>query len=206
MLLPVHSRIPEPRKVRRVVDLLRSGGVAICPTDTVYAFVCSAEQPRAIERVAKLKGARPHKAGLSLICHDLAQVARYVRPVETATFRLMKKVLPGPYTFVLPASSEIPRLFKQNRSTVGIRVPDHPLPREIASGLDHALVCASVHDQDDAAGYASDPARIHTRLGAQVDLVLDAGLGGMEASTVISVMDGRPTMIRQGRGSVEGLL
>jgi tRNA threonylcarbamoyl adenosine modification protein (Sua5/YciO/YrdC/YwlC family) len=206
MLLPISAHDPEPRKVRRVVELLRSGGVVVCPTDTVYAFVCSAEQARAIERVAWLKGTKPHKTELSLICDDLSQAARYTLPINTSDFRMMKKALPGPYTFILPASGEIPKLFKQNRRSVGMRVPDHAVPRAIARELGHALAAASVHDQDRVVDYTTDPERIHEMLATQVDLVLDAGMGGLEASTVIALGDGRATLLRQGKGSVDGLL
>jgi tRNA threonylcarbamoyl adenosine modification protein (Sua5/YciO/YrdC/YwlC family) len=126
MLISIHPKDPEPRKIRIIVDKLNAGGVVICPTDTVYAFVCSAHQPRAIEQVAWLKGVKPQKADLSLICKDLSQLSTYARAVDTAAFRMMKHALPGPYTFILQASSEIPKLFKNNKRTVGIRVPDHP--------------------------------------------------------------------------------
>ena len=127
MLLAIHPKDPEPRKIADVVQRLNNGAVVVCPTDTVYAFVCSAHQPRAIEAIARLKGTKAHKTDLSLICKDLSQLSTYARAIDTPGFRLMKKALPGPYTFIVPASSEIPRLFKKNKRTVGIRVPDHPI-------------------------------------------------------------------------------
>jgi tRNA threonylcarbamoyl adenosine modification protein (Sua5/YciO/YrdC/YwlC family) len=205
MLLSIHPKDPEPRKIRIAVDKLNAGGVVICPTDTVYAFVCSAHQPRAIEQVAKLKGARPNKADLSLICNDLSQLSTYARAVDTAAFRIMKRALPGPYTFILPASNEIPKLFKNNKRTVGIRVPDHPIPLALVAELGHALVVASVHDPDKVVDYTTDPERIDEHLGYQVDLVIDGGIGGLEGSTVIDLSDGPPNVLRLGKGPVDEL-
>ena len=206
MLLSIHPKDPEPRKIRIAVDKLNAGGVLICPTDTVYAFVCSAHQPRAIEQVAKLKGAKPNKADLSLICNDLSQLSTYARAVDTAAFRIMKRALPGPYTFILPASSEIPKLFKNNKRTVGIRVPNHPIPQAIVAELGHALVVASVHDPDKVVDYTTDPKRIDEHLGYQVDLVIDGGIGGLEGSTVIDLSQGEPVILREGKGPVDGLI
>ena len=205
MLLSIHPKDPEPRKIRSVVEKLNAGGVVICPTDTVYAFVCSAHQPRAIEEVARLKGVKPQKADLSLICHDLSQLSLYGRAINTTAFRIMKKALPGPYTFIVPASSEIPKLFKNNKRTVGIRVPDHPIPIAIVKELGHALVVASVHDPDKVLDYTTDPERIDEHLGYQVDLVIDGGMGSLEASTVIDLSEGDPTVLREGKGSVDDL-
>jgi len=206
MLLAIHPKDPEPRKIRAVVDQLNAGAVVICPTDTVYAYVCSAHQPRAIEQVARLKGVKPQRADLSLICADLSQLSLYARAIDTASFRIMKRALPGPYTFIVPASSEIPKLFKNNKRTVGIRVPDHRVPLALVEALGHALVVASVHDPDVLMDYTTDPELIEQHLGNQVDLVIDSGPGGLEASTVIDLSDGAPTVIRKGRGSLDGLL
>ena len=206
MLLAIDARDPEPQNVKRVADLLREGGVVICPTDTVHAYICSAHQPRAIERIAKLKGVRAHKAELSLICTDISQLALYSRPVGTPFFRILKSALPGPFTFILPASAEIPKLFKTNRRTVGIRIPDHAVPHAIALELGHALVAASVHDPDRMVDYTTDPQLIHEFHSNEVDLVIDSGTGGMEASTVIDLTGDQPILLRQGKGEVDGLL
>jgi len=206
MLLAIHPIDPEPRKIRSVVEKLNEGGVVICPTDTVYAFVCSAHQAKAIEKVARLKGVKAQKADLSLICKDLSQLSLYGRAVSTAAFRIMKKALPGPFTFIVPASSEIPKLFKNNKRTVGIRVPDHPIPQAITEALGHALVVASVHDPDEVVDYTTDPERIEEHLGHQVDLVIDGGIGGLEASTVIDLSEAEPRVIREGKGPSADLL
>jgi tRNA threonylcarbamoyl adenosine modification protein (Sua5/YciO/YrdC/YwlC family) len=206
MLLPIHSQDPEPRKVLRALESLRAGGVVVCPTDTVYAYICDSQHGKAIERIAKLKGVKPKHADLSLICDDLSQLSRYAQAISTPAFRIMKHALPGPYTFILPASSEIPKLFKTNRRTVGIRVPGHEVPRAIARELGHALVAASVHDPDKVVDHTNDPERIHELLAMQVDLVLDGGIGGRVGSTVIDLSEDPPRVIRQGLGAVEGLL
>lgn len=206
MLIGIHPKDPEPRKIRTVVEELRKGGVVICPTDTVYAYVCSSQSARAIEEVARLKGIKPQKADLSLICQDLSQLSTYAKAVDTAAFRIMKKALPGPYTFIVPASNEIPKLFKNNKRTVGIRVPDHPIPLALVKELGHALVVASVHDPDKVVEYTTDPERIHEHIGHQVELVIDGGIGGLEASTVIDLSNGEPNVLRQGKGPVEDLL
>lgn len=206
MVYGIHPKNPEPRKISTVVELLRKGGVIVCPTDTVYAFVCSSHSARAIEDVTRLKGGKAKKADLSLICEDLSQLSTYARSVDTAAFRIMKRALPGPYTFVLAASSEIPKLFKNNKRTVGIRVPDHPIPQAIVRELGHALVVASVHDPDEILDYTTDPERIDQLFGHQTELVIDGGIGGMEGSTVIDLSEGDPVVLREGAGSLEGLL
>lgn len=205
MLVAIHPKDPEPRKIRTVVEALRGGGVVICPTDTVYAYVCSSQSARAIEEVARLKGIKPQKANLSLICQDLSQLSIYAKAVDTASFRIMKKALPGPYTFIVPASNEIPKLFKNNKRTVGIRVPDHPIPQALVKELGHALVVASVHDPDKVVDYTTDPERIHEHIGHQVDLVIDGGIGGLEASTVIDLSGAESVVLRVGKGAVEEL-
>ncbi|MFT3885283.1 MAG: L-threonylcarbamoyladenylate synthase [Flavobacteriales bacterium] len=205
MLLAIHPKDPEPRKIKNVVDRLNDGAVIVCPTDTVYAFVCSAHQPRAIEAVAKLKNSKPHRADLSLICKDLSQLSLYARAITTPAFRTMKKALPGPYTFIVPASSEIPKLFKNNKHTVGIRVPDHPVPLAIVEALGHPLVVTSVHDPDKVVDYTTDPERIDEHIGFRVDLVIDSGIGGLEGSTVIDLTHDQPEVIRQGKGPVDDL-
>lgn len=204
MLLAIHPVNPEPRKIAQVVSELQRGGVVICPTDTVYAFVCSAHQPKAIEQVARLKGVKPQKADLSLICRDLSQLSLYSKQLSTPAFRIMKRALPGPYTFIVPASSEIPKLFRNNKRTVGIRVPDHTIPQALVEALGHALVVASVHDTDEVLDYTTDPELIEERMRNQVALVIDAGISGLEPSTVIDLSGDDPVLIRAGKGSIDG--
>ncbi len=205
MLLAIHPKNPEARKIADVVDRLNKGVVIVCPTDTVYAFACSAHQPRAIEAIARLKGTKTEKTNLSLICKDLSQLSLYARAIATPSFRVMKKALPGPYTFIVPASSQIPHLFKNKKHTVGIRVPDHPIPIALVEGLGHALVVTSVHDEDQVLEHTADPEVIHERIGKQLELVIDGGMGGMQGSTVIDITGSEPTVIREGKGPVDVL-
>lgn len=206
MLITMHPTHPEQRKLRVVAEALREGGVAICPTDTVYAYVCSSQSARAIEALARLKGSRPGKAELSLICADLSQLSQYAKLVDTTAFRIMKRALPGPYTFILQATSAIPKLFKNNRRTVGIRVPDHAIPQALVRELGCPLVAASVHDPDSIVDYTTDPERIEEHIGHRVDWVIDGGIGGLEPSTVIDLSQGAPRLLRAGKGDSEGLL
>lgn len=200
MLLSVHPVDPEPRKIRMIADRLEQGAIVVCPTDTVYAFICSPHHTRAMEAIARLKGVKPQKAELSLICMDIAQATRYAKPLDTSVFRLLKRALPGAYTFIVAANGEVPKLFQNNRRTVGIRVPDHPIPLALVAAIGHPLVAASVHDPDRVVDYTTDPERIAEHLGTQVDLVIDAGMGGLTASTVIDVSSGDPILVRKGAG------
>ncbi len=188
------------------VEALRNGGVIVCPTDTVHAFVCSAESARAIEELTRLKGARPGKAELSLICDGLSQLSDYARVTDTSTYRILKRALPGPFTFILQASSAIPKLFRNNRKTVGIRVPDHPVPQALVRELGHALAATSVHDPDALLNHTADAALIEERFGHQLAMVLDAGPCGLEPSTVIDLSDGAPKVLREGKGDAASVL
>ncbi|MFN3875414.1 MAG: L-threonylcarbamoyladenylate synthase [Flavobacteriales bacterium] len=206
MLIDIHPTHPEPRKLKAAVDALRAGGVIVCPTDTVHAFVCSALSARAVEELARLKDARPAKAELSLICDGLSQLSEYAHVTDTAAYRILKRALPGPYTFILPASSAIPRLFKNNRKTVGIRVPDHAVPQAIVRELGHALAATSVHDPDTVLDHTTEAALIHDRLGHQLAMVLDAGPCGLEPSTVIDLSSGEPVVLRRGKGDPQAVI
>ena len=205
MLLKIHPRNPEPRKVAQVVEALRNGGVVVIPTDTVYTFACSALHPKAIERISRLKGSKHDGSGSSLVCADLSQLSLYASQVNTPAFRLMKQVLPGPYTFILKASSEIPKLFKNKKRTVGIRVPDNAVAHAIVDMLGHALVVSSVHDPDEILAHSSDPESIHERLEKQVDMVVDGGICGLVGSTVVDLTGDEPVVLREGAGRVDML-
>lgn len=206
MLIDIHPTHPEPRKIKAAADALRAGEVIVCPTDTVHAFVCSAESARAVEELARLKGVRPGKAELSLICESLSHLSDYARVTDTATYRILKRALPGPFTFILPASTAIPKLFKNNRKTVGIRVPDHAVPQALVKELGNALAVASVHDPDTLLDHTSEAWRIEKRFGHQLAMVLDAGPCGLEPSTVIDLCQGEPIVLREGKGNPTSVL
>ncbi|MBK8226719.1 MAG: threonylcarbamoyl-AMP synthase [Flavobacteriales bacterium] len=206
MLVDIHPTHPEPRKIKAAVDALRAGEVIVCPTDTVHAFVCSAESARAVEELARLKGGKRGKAELSLICESLSHLSDYARVTETAAYRIVKRALPGPFTFILPASTAIPKLFKNNRKTIGIRVPDHAVPQAIVKELGHALAATSVHDPDTLLDHTSEAWRIEELFGHQLAMVLDAGPCGLEPSTVIDLSQSEPLVVRQGKGDPSAVL
>jgi tRNA threonylcarbamoyl adenosine modification protein (Sua5/YciO/YrdC/YwlC family) len=203
MLLSIHPDNPQPNKLAQVLDCIKGGGVIIYPTDTIYAIGCDLKNQKAVERVARIKGLKPEKANFSLICYDLSHLSTYAKQLDTQTFKLMKKVLPGPYTFILPASKEVPKLFHSNKKTIGIRVPDNNIAREIVLRLGHPIIATSVHDNDDVLEYTTDPELIHERYENLVDIVIDGGFGGNVGSTVVSCLNYEIEVIREGAGSID---
>lgn len=205
MLLEIHPGTPDMRKLRRVIECLNDGGVIIYPTDTVYSIGCSLLKSKAMEKVARIKGLKPEKANFSLICYDLSTLSEYAKTVETPVYKLMRKALPGPYTFILNASSKVPRYFHPGKKSVGIRVPDNHLARELVKELGHPLISTSVHDDDEVIEYTTDPGLIYEKYRHQVDLVIDGGYGHNVASTVIDCTGGEPELVRQGIGPIDHL-
>lgn len=202
MLLKIYPENPDPRKMNQILTCLQRGGVIVYPTDTIYSIGCDLSHHKAFQRVAQLKGVKPEKANLSIICQDLSMLAHYSKNVSTPIYKLMKRALPGPYTFILNASSEVPKLFKSNKKTVGIRVPDNPIARLIAGNLNGGLIATSVHNDDEILEYITDPELIHEKYKDQVDIVIDGGFGQNLASTVIDCTSETPEVIREGAGDV----
>jgi len=203
MLLRIHPVNPDQRQLAKALEILRDGGVIIYPTDGVYAFGCDATKQRAVEKVARLKGIKPEKADFSLVFADLSHLSDYTRPVETRIYKLMKTCLPGPYTFILGANNQVPKLFRNNKKTIGIRIPDNAICRELARELGNPLISSSVHDEDEIVEYTTDPSLIYERYQDQVDLVIDGGYGLNTPSTVIDCTGEEPVLIRRGAGEVE---
>lgn len=201
MLLNIHPENPDPKRMNQVIDCLRGGGVIIYPTDTVYSIGCDLMNPKAVARVAQLKGLKPEKANFSLICFDLSHISEYAR-IETPDYKLMKKSLPGAFTFILNASSKVPKIFKSNKKTIGIRVPDNSIARELVRLLGNPLIATSVHDDDEVLEYTTDPELIHEKYNQQVDIVINGGFGNNEASTIVDLTTGAPEIVRQGIGIV----
>ena len=197
--LKIHPQTPEPRKIQHVVDCLRGGGVIVYPTDTVYGMGCDIHNARSVERVAKIKGIKPQKNDFSFICNDLSHIADYAR-VSNAAFKLMKKLLPGPYTFILEASNRVPKILNTNKKTIGIRVPNHAIPRQIVLLLDNPIITTSIKDDDDIMEYPTDPEEIFERFQHQVDIVIDGGYGGLLASTIINATTDDFATVREGAG------
>lgn len=203
MLIRIHPDNPPERDLRKVVDILKNGGVIIYPTDTVYGLGCDIFNRKAVERVARIKGLKPEKANFSIICYDLSHITDFARHVDNRTFKLMKKSLPGPFTFILEASSAMPKIFMAKKKTIGIRVPDHHIPREIVRMLGNPIVTTSIHDDDDIIEYSTDPELIHEKFEHQVDCVIDGGYGNQIPSTVVDCTVGEPTVLREGLGDLE---
>lgn len=206
MLINIHPDNPDPRKVKQVIECLLGGGVIIYPTDSVYSIGCDLNNTKAVERVARIKGIQLKDANFSLVCRDLSHLSEYCKPIENNIYKLMKRALPGPYTFILNASNNVPKIFKSKKKTIGIRVPDHPVSLAIVTAMGSPLVSTSVHDDDEILEYTTDPELIHERYQDQVDMVIHGGIGNMEASTVFDCTSGMPELVREGRGPIEGLL
>jgi tRNA threonylcarbamoyl adenosine modification protein (Sua5/YciO/YrdC/YwlC family) len=202
MLIRIHPVNPDPRQVAKALEVLRDGGVIIYPTDGVYAFGCDVYKSKAVERIAQLKGIKPEKADFSFVFDDLSRITEFARPVDTPVYKLLKQCLPGPYTFILNANNSVPKLFKNNKRTLGIRIPDNPICRLLVSELGNPIISASVHDEDEILEYTTDPELIHERYRDMVDLVIDGGYGALVPSTVIDCSSGLPELVRQGAGEV----
>ena len=192
---------PNGRDIRKVVDILKDGGVIIYPTDTIYAMGCDINQVKAVQRVCHLKGVKPEKANFSIICQDLSNIAMYAK-VSNEVFKLMKHNLPGPFTFILPATSRLPNVMMNRRKTIGIRVPDNFIVQAIVEELGNPLLTTSVKADDEVVEYMTDPELIHERYGNLVDLVIDGGYGKNVASTVVDCTGDEITIVRQGIGDL----
>lgn len=204
-LVRIHPLNPEQRKILHVVDVLRKGGIIVYPTDTVYGIGCDLMNRRAIERLCQLLGLKPQKLNLSFICHDLSQIAEYVRRLETPVFKLLKKTLPGPYTYIFEASSKVPRILEGNKKSVGIRMPAHAVPQQLVLRLGNPLISASLKDEDIIKEYTTDPEEMFEDLKHQVDIVIDSGAGGNVPSTVVDCTSGIE-VVREGTGTLEPFL
>ncbi len=200
--IKIYEENPNPRDIERIVSIVREGGLIIYPSDTVYALGCDITNNRALERVAKIKGVKLAKANFSFVCKDLSNLSDYVKQIDTATFKLLKRALPGPYTFILPGNNTLPTVFKKKKE-VGIRVPDNLITTTIIDVLGNPIVSTSIYDEDEVVEYMTDPELIFEKWGDLVDVVVDGGYGDNIPSTVIDLTSGEPTLIREGKGSLE---
>ncbi len=194
----IHPETPQPRLIRQVVEALNDGAVIVYPTDTIYGLGCSIRQQKSIERIARLKRVDPAKANLSFICHDLSDLSKYARQLDTPQYRLLKKYLPGPYTFILNASKEVPKILQTKKSTIGLRVPDHAIANMLVQELGNPILSASLPDHDGID--MTDPEDIAQAFDKQVDIIVDGGICGLIPSTIIDLTDATPEIIRQGKG------
>jgi tRNA threonylcarbamoyl adenosine modification protein (Sua5/YciO/YrdC/YwlC family) len=199
--ITIHPKNPEERKIQRVADVLSKGGIIVYPTDTVYGIGCDLMNRRAVERLCQITGVKPQKMNLSFICYDLSHISQYVYRLDTPTFKLLKASLPGPFTFIFESSTSVPKILGVNKKTVGIRVPDHPIPLEIVKLLGNPLITSSIKDDDVIKEYTTDPEEIFEDFKHTVELVIDGGAGGNIPSTIVDFTQGDPIVTRQGLGN-----
>lgn len=203
MLLRLYNENPNPRDVRKVVDVLRDGGIIIYPTDTVYGLGCDITNVKAVEKIARLKGINIEKSNFSFVCSDLSHISDYTKPISNTVFKLMKKNLPGPFTFILSANNNVPRYFKGKKKTVGIRVPDNNIIREIVLELGNPIMSTSIRDEDEIIEYTTDPELIYEKYQEIVDIVIDGGYGELVPSTVVDCTGDAIEIVREGKGVLE---
>ena len=200
--IKIYEDNPNEAAIKKVVEILRNGGLVIYPTDTVYGLGCDITNHKALEKVAKIKGIKLEKANLSFICSDLSHLSDYVKQIDTSTFKLLKRSLPGAYTFILPGNNDLPKVFK-NKKTVGIRVPDNNIIRAIVKELGNPIISTSIHDDDEIVEYSTDPELIFEKWQNQVDAVIDGGYGYNIPSTIVDLSGYEPVVVREGKGSLD---
>lgn len=201
-IIKIYEDKPSEAAIKKVVEVLKNGGLVIYPTDTVYGLGCDITNSRALEKIAKIKGIKLEKANFSFVCSDLSNLSDYVKQIDTSTFKILKRALPGPYTFILPGNNDLPKEFRKKK-TVGIRVPDNNIAREIVKLLGNPIVSTSIHDEDEVIEYSTDPELIFEKWQNKVDLVIDGGYGDNMASTIIDLTGYEPEVIREGKGSLD---
>jgi tRNA threonylcarbamoyl adenosine modification protein (Sua5/YciO/YrdC/YwlC family) len=201
-LIKIYDENPSQKHINKVVETMRNGGLVIYPTDTVYGLGCDITNTSALEKIAQIKGVKLEKANFSFICQDLSNLSDYVKQIDSATFKILKRNLPGPYTFILPGNNNLPNVFKKKK-TVGIRVPDNNICRNIVAALGNPIVSTSIYDDDEVIEYTTDPELIKEKWDNLVDIVIDGGFGDNIPSTVIDLTTSDPEVIREGKGSVD---
>ena len=204
-LIRIYEENPNPKEIKRVVEVLRKDGLIIYPTDTVYGLGCDITNSKALERIARIKGIKLEKADFSFVCADLSNISDYVRQIDTPTFKILKRALPGPYTFILPGNNNLPKDFKKKK-TVGIRVPANNIAIALVRELGNPIVSTSIHDEDELLEYTTDPELMFEKWENLVDIVIDGGYGDNIASTVIDLSQAEPVILREGKGDVDILI
>lgn len=203
MFLKVHSENPNPRYIKMIIECLENDGVIIFPTDTIYAIGCSVNSSKALDRIARIKGIKKEKANFSFIFHDLSMLSDYTKPINNDVFKMMKRNLPGAFTFIIEANNNVPKLFKNNKKTIGIRIPDQPIITNIVRELGCPIITTSIVDEDEISGFMTDPEDINDAYSDKVDIIIDGGFGDKEESTVIDCTDNEMVVLREGKGVLE---
>ena len=203
MFLKLHAENPNPRNVKMIIDCLENDGVIIFPTDTIYAIGCSINSTKALDRIARIKGIKKEKANFSVIFHDLSMLSEFTKPINNDVFKLMKRNLPGPFTFILEANNNVPKIFKNNKKTIGIRIPNQPIITNIVRELGCPIITTSIVDEDEISGFMTDPEEINDAYSDKVDIIIDGGYGDKEESTVIDCTDNEIVVLREGKGVLD---
>ncbi len=201
-LIKIYNQNPNPKEIEKVVAVLKNGGLIIYPTDTIYGLGCDISNNKALEKIARLKNVRLDKADFSFICYDLSNLSVYVKQIDTPTYKILKRALPGPYTFILKGSNNLPKAFKKKK-TVGIRIPDNNIVREIVKELGNPIITTSIRDDDDVVEYTTDPELIYEKWKSKVDLIIDGGYGDNRPSTIIDLTQDEMVIIREGKGDIQ---
>lgn len=203
MLLKIYPENINERYIKQCIECLENDGIIAFPTDTVYALGCNLYSKTATEKLARIKGVKLEKANFSIICHDLSNISEYTKQIDNKVFKVMRKALPGPFTFILNANGNVPKIFKNNKKTIGIRIPNNPIPLELVRLLGNPILTTSVHDDDEILEYTTDPELIHERYENDVDIVIDGGYGNIEASTILDCTNDEIEVVREGIGNIE---
>ena len=203
MLLQIHPKNPNPRHIKMILECLNDDGVIIFPTDTIYGIGCSINSSKAFERIAQIKGVRKEKANFSFIFHDLSMLSQFTKPISNDLYKLMKRNLPGPFTFIVEANNNIPKLFQSKKKTIGIRIPEQPIITNIVRVLGSPIMTTSILDEDEISGFLTDPEEIYDRYKDRVDLILDGGYGDNQESTIVDCTDNDIVVLRQGKGVLD---
>ena len=203
MLVKIYPENPNPKDIKLVVDVLQNGGIIVYPTDTVYGLGCDITNAKAVEKVARFKNVKVEKSNFSFICCDLSHLSDFSKPVSNQVFKLLKRNLPGPFTFILNANNNVPKYFKGKKRTVGVRIPDSPIILEIVRMLGNPIMSTSIHDDDEIVEYSTDPELIHEKFKDIADLIIDGGFGDNIPSTIIDCTEDVPVIVRQGKGIFE---
>lgn len=203
MFLKLHSENPNPRYIKMIIECLENDGIIIFPTDTIYAIGCSVNSIRGIDKIARIKGIKKEKANFSFIFHDLSMLSEFTKPINNDVFKMMKRNLPGAFTFIIEANNNVPRLFKNNKKTIGIRIPDQPIITNIVRELGCPIITTSIIDEDEISGFMTDPEEINDAYRDKVDIIIDGGYGNKEESTIVDCTDNEIVIIRDGKGILE---